>query len=274
MGEGTLQTGRVGRQVRQGQFNPIGTLQAGRVKPNTDSFAPESVFFEYWEAEDLGLADGAAVDNWPGRNGNASLTQPGASNLRPTFRESGGGALVPAVGLDGVDDFLIADSIASLFEKSTGLPGAPDGVLFMVFSGPTAVVNDWFWSAGSSISNTPLWASANNDKPAILVRGDSGSAFLSSSTTSARADDDAVLFNSDGIELDMHLGNSVPDRTVALNIFTTDLTIDLFTIGALRRIGVANWSEMDIHAVGVNDSGLAEADVAALFTYNAGKWGY
>lgn len=76
--------------------------------------APELLYTEYWEANDLrsALTDGEQISSWLGRNGLHTFTQTGTS--RPTY-EHGASVLLDVVDFDGTDDYFNCDTLAALF---------------------------------------------------------------------------------------------------------------------------------------------------------------
>jgi hypothetical protein len=131
--------------------------------------APELLFDEYWDYQDLedqGYVDGDGITSWLGRNLGIDGTSTGSA--RYTYRADAGG--VPgAAEADGVDDKIEIDAIASWFN-----PGETYTVA-MAHSDMTAGSSSYryMWSAGNDDSGT--WVSAyarfNNHYPFIRRAG-------------------------------------------------------------------------------------------------------
>lgn len=239
-------------------------------------FAPEDVLFEYFEADDLGAGDGSAVSSWAGRNGEATLTQ-NTSSARPTYRASTGGASLPGVEFDAVDDYLIAHSLASLFAKLGAASGHPEFTVFAVLSGGLFSTADWVWSAGFSASNTPFCGFQNAPSPLLWIRNDSGGTNMQEATSAARRDTDATVIQrvteSDNT-FDFWLGNTQDTADGAVTPSTNKNTYDRFAVGALARTGFSQFGGFKLHAFGVSGTPLSDGDIASLQSYASDKWGY
>lgn len=258
---------------------PCRGLVVGRSRPQGGGpppFAPEGLFLDYSEADDLALPNATLITSWAGRNGAITLTRPGLSNLRPTFLVNSDGAGNDSVQFDGVDDSLLMDAtaVAALADGT--------GTLLLVWETLGTTTGRFQWSLGAS-TTTVRFAGTRAETALLVYMRVASPVFLSFESAGANGGGaDFSLFEfkleasadastlarferAAGVSFDL-----TPAQTVVL-----DGLINQGSIGSLfRTTGESIFCAMRLRAWGILDRTLTAQERTDINTYLTTRWGY
>jgi hypothetical protein len=235
------------------------------------AFAPEQLLTDYGEASDLAIGDATLISSWPLRNGVSTLTQPGASNLRPTYRADDGSGFASAQ-FDGTDDWLIMDS-AMVEALASGL-----ATFVLVWESLSTLTSRYPWTVGASTSTARFAGLRSGTALDTYIRLQLAAAanFVASGANGGDADysilEYDVLAATGLARMERAAGNAL-DIVTAQTI--PDGLIDQGAIGCLYRTTTqAGFAMMRIRAIGYINRLLTAPEIALLRAYFTTRFGY
>lgn len=239
--------------------------------PPPPAYAPEDVFTDYFAAEDLALAEAAGVTSWAGRNGLSTLTQPGASNLRPTYRVDDGSGF-SSVQLDGVDDYLLMDE-----EFWGALTGGLGTAAFVWESCGTTPLR-FLWAIGAS-TTTARFAGvriASNFEAYLRVQNSVSLNFESAGANDGGADFHLFEYAVNAEPTSVRYENTAG---VGFDLSPTatpsDNSINQGAIGCLHRTTTfASFGSARLREVGFLNRPLTPTERSEYLAYLSTKYGY
>lgn len=217
-----------------------------------------------WLAEDLGLADGAAVTSWPDRVSGLKLeTLPPAGS--PTFVASGIGGQ-SSVSFTG----------SQVLHRSGAISTSESGCVVVVAEPLNPAAGAIVWAGGSSSSSDrynmgglPHATGANDFMSHYNRNGGSPNLLLGSSAVVGVPQ--IYEWSSDGSTVSMRVGNSVESITVnsGSNVggWFADVTMNNFTVGAWRHTATSYWFKGTVALVLVVDTPLSSTNRGALYDW-------
>jgi hypothetical protein len=213
----------------------------------------------------LNLTDGSAVALWKDQSPAGNNAVQATPSLQPIFKLAGLNGF-PAVQFDGVNDFLSADGVG------VALSGNSVPFTVVVAARIITVTNGgYLWSLGNSGNATPLAGLRMNSAPSNPARfsrvNDAGVAtssdfdMLGSQTSIARV----WRCNYTGGQV---LSGGAPGENGGDNgVSIGQCTLNEFTIGALRRTGVGQWSNIMVAGMSVFKRSLSDIELYSVARY-------
>lgn len=235
------------------------------------AWSPDLLFIDYTEAEDLALTEAALVSNWPGRNAIGEVTQPGASNLRPTYRVDDGSGHA-SVQFDGTDDWLAWN--AAMVSAITG----GRATMLTVWQSLATTSGRFHWTLGAS-STTGRFAGVRSGSTLEAYLRLSNTVSLNFEGAGANAGgadyalmeyniadvaSRAIFTRAGGESFDLEPGQAAPDGL-----------IDQGAFGCLYRTTTqAAFAQLRLRAWGYIDRLLTDMERAQLRAYLTTRYGY
>jgi hypothetical protein len=224
-----------------------------------------------WLRGDAGvLTSGSSVTNWLDQSGNGNNATQGTGANQPTVVS---GALngLPVVRFDGINDWLAADGVTSVFGGNDSA-----NTVFVVMKLPvTAGNNRDILGLGSSTDANPFYQlRATSGGDFLVAKRDDASVqkFVTAGATDTNPD--VLSFVNSGTAVSAYKNGSQFISSFDINVGT--MTVDLATIGAQRAIGFLSGVvpfHGDIAEMLIYDTALNSTDRLAVEQYLAGHWG-
>lgn len=257
-------------------------MRAALLQPSVQPIRPTDLtgLAAHWKADagtwqDTGLSTPASADSdpvggWADLTGSAHSATQGTAGSRPLLRTGIFGSR-PGILFDGVDDHLIADTVAALVTGSD-VPFT----FFAVVKPLTAASQRGIASAGASGSTQQThWCYADGAtwvwRQLRRADGDGGGGtVLAPVVQPATTDAQAVIWSFSGTSAANYAGQA---QLGAREIDVGTLTLNRWTLGAIRRVTVASYFHGYLGECGLFTRYLYPREAERLAAYLQREWG-
>ena len=173
-----------------------------------------------------------------------------------------------AIAFDGTDDYLSANSIATLL---SGEDKAMTIVMACTFR-KTDSAAEQMWATGSSVAGNPSFRlrKENRQLQYAMVDNAATTVTLTSGGSQLTAGDSAIVTHSTSGTSGQGWYNGTSWGSGAANVGV--ITVDRFTIGAIGKASYSTYASLYVHEVLVFNTALSTNDRQAVEAYLTSKW--